>query len=75
MSKYDEILQRYRENYVTDLQLDGTGAQEGNKYLTQNYVALGVITQEQADAIRQGTVDPTLADMQSAIEIYEGGGQ
>lgn len=75
MSKYDEILQRYRENYVTDLQLDGTGAQEGSKYLTQNYVALGVITQEQADAIRQGTVDPTLADLQEAYNILTGGAQ
>lgn len=75
MSKYEEILTRYQKSYVTDSQLDGTGAEETSKYAAQNYVALGVITQEQADAIRQGTVDPTLADMQSAIEIYEGGGQ
>lgn len=72
MSKYEEILTRYQKSYVTDQQLDGTGAEESSH---QNYVALKVITQAQADAIRQGAADPTIADMQAAIEVYEGGGQ
>lgn len=75
MSKYEEILTRYQKSYVTDPQLDGTGAEETSKYAAQNYVALKVITQAQADAIRQGAADPTIADMQAAIEVYEGGGQ
>ena len=43
--------------------------------LVQFAVQKGVITQEQADAIRAGAADPEKADMQAAIEIYEGGGQ
>jgi hypothetical protein len=72
MSKYEELQLRYREGFITDPQLDGTGAEESSH---QNYVALKVITQAQADAIRQGAADPTIADMQAAIEVYEGGGQ
>ena len=72
MSKYEELQLRYREGFITDQQLDGTGAEESSH---QNYVALKVITQAQADAIRQGAADPTIADMQAAIEVYEGGGQ
>ena len=75
MSKYEELQLRYREGFITDSQLDGTGAEETSKYAAQNYVALKVITQAQADAIRQGAADPTIADMQAAIEVYEGGGQ
>ena len=75
MSKYEELQLRYREGFITDPQLDGTGAEETSKYAAQNYVALKVITQAQADAIRQGAADPTIADMQAAIEVYEGGGQ
>ena len=37
--------------------------------LVQFAVQKGVITQEQADAIRAGAVDPEKADMQAAIEI------
>ena len=43
--------------------------------LVQLAVQKGVITQEQAAAIRAGAADPEKADMQAAIEIYEGGGQ
>ena len=73
MSKYDEIAQRYADGGVRDDQLDGTGAETGSVYLTRNYVALGAITQEQANAIRAGAVDPETADMLAAINIYEGG--
>ncbi|MBC8586611.1 hypothetical protein H8705_13610, partial [Oscillospiraceae bacterium NSJ-64] len=45
-------------------QLDGTGAEETSKYATQNYVALKVITQAQADAIRQGARDPALIELE-----------
>ena len=64
MSKYEEILTRYQKSYVTDPQLDGTGAEETSKYATQNYVALKVITQAQADAIRQGARDPALIELE-----------
>lgn len=75
MDKYDEIATRYADGGVRDDQLDGTGAPEGSVYLTRNYVALGAITQAQADAIRTGAADPEKADMRAAIDIYEGGGQ
>ena len=75
MDKYVEIAARYADGGVRDDQLDGTGAPEGSVYLTRNYVALGAITQAQADAIRAGAANPEKADMQAAIEIYEGGGQ
>lgn len=64
MSKYEEILTRYQKSYVTDSQLDGTGAEETSKYAAQNYVALKVITQAQADAIRQGARDPALIELE-----------
>lgn len=73
MNKYDDIAQRYADGGVRDDQLDGTGAETGSVYLTRNYVALGAITQEQANAIRAGAVDPETADMLAAINIYEGG--
>lgn len=73
MSKYDDIAQRYADGGVRDDQLDGTGAETDSVYLTRNYVALGAITQEQANAIRAGAVDPETADMLAAINIYEGG--
>ena len=73
MDKYNEIAQRYADGGIRDDQLDGTGAPVGSIYLTRNYVALGAITQAQADAIRAGAVDPDKADMQAAIQIYEGG--
>ena len=66
---------RYADGGIRDDQLDGTGAPEDSVYLTRNYVALGAITQAQADAIRTGAADPEKADMQAAIDIYEGGGQ
>lgn len=72
---YDEISGRYGKRYLTDKQLDGTGAAEGDPEITENCVAVGWITQAQADAIRAGAADPEKADMQAAIEIYEGGGQ
>ena len=75
MSQCDEIAQRYAAGGVRDYHLDGTGAAEGSVYLTRNYVALGAITQEQADAIRAGAVDPEMADMLAAINEYEGSGQ
>ena len=73
MNKYDDIAQRYADGGVRDDQLDGTGAETGSVYLTRNYVSLGAITQEQANAIRAGAVDPETADMLAAINIYKGG--
>ena len=64
MSKYEELQLRYREGFIADSQLDGTGAEETSKYATQNYVALKVITQAQADAIRQGARDPALIELE-----------
>lgn len=72
---YDEIAERYGKGYLTDKQLDGTGAAEGDPEITENCVVVGWISQEQADAVRAGAADPEKADMQAAIEIYEGGGQ
>ena len=71
MSKYDEIAQRYADGGVRDDQLDGTGAETGSVYLTRNYVALGAITQEQANAIRVGAVDPQVADLQAQLETQQ----
>lgn len=70
---YDEILARYANKFLTDKQLDGTGAVEGDPEFTENCVAVQWITQEQANAIRAGAVDPETADMLAAINIYEGG--
>ena len=70
---YDEILTRYANTFRTDKQLDGTGAVEGDPEFTENCVAVQWITQEQANAIRAGAVDPETADMLAAINIYEGG--
>ena len=72
---YDEISGRYGKRYLTDKQLDGMGAAEGDPEFTENGVAVGWITQAQADAIRAGAADPEKADMRAAIDIYEGGGQ
>lgn len=72
---YDEILTRYANKFLTDKQLDGTGAVEGDPEFTENCVAVQWITQEQADAIRAGAVDPETADMLAAINIYKGGEQ
>ena len=74
MTKYEEIYDRYSSGGIRDEQLDGTGAQEGSVYITRNYVALGVITQNQADDIRNGNtpVNPDAEDMLQAINIYEG---
>lgn len=71
MSKYDDIAQRYADGGVRDDQLDGTGAETGSVYLTRNYVALGAITQEQANAIRAGAVDPQIADLQAQLETQQ----
>ena len=70
---YDEILARYISKFLTDKQLDGTGAVEGDPEFPENCVAVQWITQEQANAIRAGAVDPETADMLAAINIYEGG--
>lgn len=70
---YDEILTRYANKFLTDKQLDGTGAVEGDPEFTENCVAVQWITQEQANAIRAGAQDPETADMLAAINIYEGG--
>lgn len=72
---YDEIAGRYGKGYLTDKQLDGAGAAEGDPEITENCVAVGWISQEQADAVRAGAADPEKADMRAAIDIYEGGGQ
>ncbi|WP_418427902.1 hypothetical protein [Anaerotruncus massiliensis (ex Liu et al. 2021)] len=72
---YEEITERYGKGYLTDKQLDGAGAAEGDPEITENCVTVGWISQEQADAVRAGAADPEKADMQAAIEIYEGGGQ
>ena len=71
MSKYDDIAQRYADGGVRDDQLDGTGVETGSVYLTRNYVALGAITQEQANAIRAGAVDPQVADLQAQLETQQ----
>lgn len=71
MSKYDDIAQRYADGGVRDDQLDGTGAETGSVYLTRNYVALGAITQEQANAIRAGAVDPQVAGLQAQLETQQ----
>ena len=71
MSKYDDIAQCYADGGVRDDQLDGTGAETGSVYLTRNYVALGAITQEQANAIRAGAVDPQIADLQAQLETQQ----
>ena len=71
MNKYDDIAQRYADGGVRDDQLDGTGVETGSVYLTRNYVALGAITQEQANAIRAGAVDPALADLQAQLAQAE----
>ena len=72
---YEEILARYISKFLTDKQLDGTGAVEGDPEFTENCVAVQWITQEQANAIRAGAVDPETADMLAAINIYKGGEQ
>ena len=72
---YDEILTRYASKFLTDKQLDGTGAVEGDPEFTENCVAVQWITQEQANAIRAGAQDPETADMLAAINIYKGGEQ
>lgn len=71
MSKYDDIAQRYADGGVRDDQLDGTGAETGSVYLTRNYVALGAITQEQANAIRAGAVDPQIGGLQAQLETQQ----
>ena len=68
---YDEILTRYANKFLTDKQLDGTGAVEGDPEFTENCVAVQWITQEQADAIRAGAVDPALADLQAQLAQAE----
>ena len=70
---YEEIKNRYAARYLTDKQLDGSGAAVGEVETTENCVKVGWITQEQADAIRAGDADPEKADMLAAIGIYEGG--
>ena len=68
---YDEILTRYANKFLTDKQLDGTGAVEGDPEFTENCVAVQWITQEQANAIRAGAVDPQVADLQTQLAQAE----
>ena len=71
---YDTIAALYASGGITDAQLDGTGAEPGSFNETHNLVTqLSWFTQEQANAIRVGAVDPETADMLAAINIYEGG--
>ncbi|RGX56018.1 hypothetical protein DWV16_06635 [Anaerotruncus sp. AF02-27] len=71
---YDTIAALYASGGITDAQLDGTGAEPGSFNETHNLVTqLSWFTQEQANAIRAGAVDPETADMLAAINIYEGG--
>ena len=71
---YDTIAALYASGGITDAQLDGTGAEPGSFNETHNLVTqLRWFTQEQANAIRAGAVDPETADMLAAINIYEGG--
>lgn len=71
---YDTIAALYAGGGITDAQLDGAGAEPGSFNETHNLVAqLSWFTQEQANAIRAGAVDPETADMLAAINIYEGG--
>lgn len=73
---YDTIAALYASGGITDAQLDGTGAEPGSFNETHNLVAqLSWFTQEQANAIRAGAVDPETADMLAAINIYKGGEQ
>ena len=66
---YEEIKARYEARYLTDKQLDGTGAADEDIEKTENCVAVGWITQIQADALRSGTspVDPDVEDMRQAL--------
>ena len=71
---YDTIAALYASGGITDAQLDGTGAEPGSFNETHNLVTqLSWFTQEQANAIRAGAIDPETADMLAAINIYEGG--
>ena len=71
---YDTIAALYASGGITNAQLDGTGAEPGSFNETHNLVTqLSWFTQEQANAIRAGAVDPETADMLAAINIYEGG--
>jgi hypothetical protein len=73
---YDTIAALYASGGITNAQLDGTGAEPGSFNETHNLVAqLSWFTQEQANAIRAGAVDPETADMLAAINIYKGGEQ
>lgn len=49
-------------NGLTDAQLDGSGAETSSSYTRRNYVALGVITQTEADAIRAANEPEADAD-------------
>ena len=68
---YDEILTRYANKFLTDKQLDGTGAVEGDPEFTENCVAVQWITQEQANAIRAGAVDPQIGGLQAQLETQQ----
>ena len=72
---YNEIAVRYGKRYLTDKQLDGTGAAEGDPEITENCVAVGWITQEQADTIRAGAADPAVAELQARLNIITEGSE
>ena len=48
---YEEITERYGKGYLTDKQLDGAGAAEGDPEITENCVTVGWISQEQAEIL------------------------
>ena len=68
---HDVIAELYRNGGITDAQLDGTGAPEGSDK-TMNFVSkLGWFTQEQADAIRAGAVDPAVAELRAKLDTQQ----
>lgn len=66
MTKAEEIARRYADGYITPAQLDGTGADSANS--GRNYVALGVITQADAEAIKAGQARDS-AEMAQALAL------
>ena len=69
---YDTIAALYAGGGITDAQLDGAGAEPGSFNETHNLVAqLSWFTQEQANAIRAGAVDPQIAGLQAQLETQQ----
>ena len=69
---YDTIAALYAGGGITDAQLDGAGAEPGSFNETHNLVAqLSWFTQEQANALRAGAVDPQIADLHAQLAQAE----